>query len=101
MDPNTGVVYRRLWHYVLPHKLIGLIAVVAMAATAIIEASLVYLLEPLMDEIDALKQEQDATILAHYYVDSEIQDIADFTGDSLKLARDAAEVETSIARRCK
>ncbi len=50
MDPNTGVVYRRLWHYVLPHKLIGLIAVVAMAATAIIEASLVYLLEPLMDD---------------------------------------------------
>ncbi len=50
MDPDTGVVYRRLWHYVLPHKLIGLIAVVAMAATAIIEASLVYLLEPLMDD---------------------------------------------------
>ena len=49
----------------------------------------------LMDEIDRLKQEKDATILAHYYVDGEIQDIADFTGDSLKLARDAAAVETS------
>ena len=49
----------------------------------------------LMDEIDALKKEQDATILAHYYVDSEIQDIADFTGDSLKLARDATRVSTS------
>jgi subfamily B ATP-binding cassette protein MsbA len=34
----------------MPHKAIGLIAVVAMAATALIEASLVYLLEPLMDE---------------------------------------------------
>ncbi len=49
----------------------------------------------LMDEIDRLKREKDATILAHYYVDSEIQDIADFTGDSLKLARDAASVTTS------
>jgi subfamily B ATP-binding cassette protein MsbA len=35
---------------VLPHKLIGLIAIVGMAASAVIEASLVYLLEPLMDE---------------------------------------------------
>jgi len=49
----------------------------------------------LMDEIDELTQEKDATILAHYYVDSDLQDIADFTGDSLKLARDAAKVETS------
>lgn len=49
----------------------------------------------LMDEIDRLKVEKDATILAHYYVDGEIQDVADFTGDSLKLARDATKVETS------
>lgn len=49
----------------------------------------------LMDEIDRLKVEQDATILAHYYVDGEVQDIADFTGDSLQLARDAVGVETS------
>lgn len=49
----------------------------------------------LMDEIDRLKGEKDATILAHYYVDGEIQDIADFTGDSLKLARDASKVKTS------
>ena len=47
----------------------------------------------LMDEIDRLKVEKDATILAHYYVDGEIQDIADFTGDSLKLARDATQVD--------
>jgi quinolinate synthase len=50
----------------------------------------------LMDEIAALKQEKHATILAHYYVDGDIQDVADFTGDSLKLARDAARVRTPV-----
>ena len=49
----------------------------------------------LMDEIDALKKEKDATLLAHFYIDGDIQDVADFTGDSLKLARDAVKVETS------
>lgn len=50
IDEKTIAVYRRLWAYVIPHKLIGLIAVISMAATAVIEASLVWLLEPLMDE---------------------------------------------------
>lgn len=54
----------------------------------------------LMEEIDRLKVEQDATILAHYYVDSEIQDIADHTGDSLKLARDATQVTSSTIVFC-
>jgi quinolinate synthase len=49
----------------------------------------------LIDEIDRLKKETDTTILAHYYVDGEIQDVADFVGDSLKLARDATTVTTS------
>ena len=50
IESKVREVYGRLWSYVLPHKLIGLIAVVGMAATAVIEASLVYLLQPLMDE---------------------------------------------------
>ncbi len=50
----------------------------------------------LMDEIEELKKSREATILAHYYVDGEIQDIADFTGDSLKLARDATRVTTPV-----
>jgi quinolinate synthase len=49
----------------------------------------------LMDEIEQLKIEKDAVLLAHYYVDGEIQEIADFNGDSLKLARDAVKVTKS------
>ncbi len=43
-------MYGRLWRYVTPHKLIGMIAVIGMTATALIEGSLVLLLEPLLDE---------------------------------------------------
>ena len=52
------------------------------------------------DEIEALKAREDATILAHYYQDGEIQEIADFTGDSLKLARAATTVESSTIVFC-
>jgi subfamily B ATP-binding cassette protein MsbA len=47
---TASVVYGRLWRYVLPHKLIFFVAVIGMSATAVIEASLVWLLEPLMDD---------------------------------------------------
>lgn len=44
----------------------------------------------LVDEILRLKQQKNAVILAHYYVDGAIQDIADYVGDSLALAQKAA-----------
>lgn len=54
----------------------------------------------LMEEIERLKVERQATILAHFYVDGDLQDIADFTGDSLKLARDATTVTTPTIVFC-
>ena len=50
IDPRVRVVYGRLWQYVIPHKLVGLIAVLCMATTAFVEAGLVALLAPLTDE---------------------------------------------------
>lgn len=47
---EVRVVYGRLWRYVTPHKLVGFFAVVCMATTAVVEAGLVALLAPLMDE---------------------------------------------------
>lgn len=52
------------------------------------------------DQIEALKGREDATILAHYYQDGAIQEIADFTGDSLKLARAATQVATKTIVFC-
>lgn len=46
----------------------------------------------LSEKICKLKQEKDVVILAHYYVDGEVQEIADFVGDSYALAKKAAEV---------
>ncbi|MDX2074499.1 MAG: quinolinate synthase NadA [Alphaproteobacteria bacterium] len=47
-------------------------------------------------EIAALKAEQNAILLAHYYQDDDIQDIADFVGDSLELARKAAGTDADV-----
>jgi subfamily B ATP-binding cassette protein MsbA len=49
INPRVRAVYSRLWRYVVPHKAIGLIAVVAMAATAAVEGGMVLLVEPLID----------------------------------------------------
>ncbi len=54
----------------------------------------------LAQEITQLKKQKNATILAHYYQEGEIQDLADFTGDSLKLARAATKVETETIVFC-
>ncbi len=50
VEARVRVVYGRLWRYVTPHKLIGFVAVLGMTATAVIEGSMVWLLEPLMDQ---------------------------------------------------
>ena len=50
----------------------------------------------LTDEILRLKKEKNAVILAHFYVDGELQDIADYVGDSLGLAQAASQVEADI-----
>ena len=50
----------------------------------------------LTEEIRKLKREKNAVILSHYYVDGELQDIADYVGDSLGLSQAAAETTADI-----
>ena len=50
----------------------------------------------LVEEIGRLKRQKKAVILAHYYTRPEVQDIADFTGDSLALSQKAAQTDASI-----
>lgn len=50
----------------------------------------------LRSEINRLRKEKNAVILAHYYQEPEIQDIADFIGDSLELAKKAAATDADV-----
>lgn len=54
----------------------------------------------LRDEILKLKEERNAIIMAHYYQRKEIQDLADFIGDSLALAQIAAKTDASVIVLC-
>ncbi|HLO59355.1 MAG TPA: quinolinate synthase NadA [Bacteroidales bacterium] len=54
----------------------------------------------LREEIDRMRKEKNAVILAHYYQDGRIQDIADFIGDSLYLSQQAAKTEADIIVFC-
>jgi quinolinate synthase len=60
-------------------------------------------LDPTLDlhvEIERLRRERKAVILAHYYQDGEIQDLADFVGDSLDLSRKAAATDAEVIVFC-
>ena len=52
------------------------------------------------DEIRRMAKEKNAVIMAHYYTTGDIQDIADFVGDSLALAQQAAKTEADIIIMC-
>ena len=60
-------------------------------------------LDPFVDieeQIQRLRREKNAIVLAHYYQNSEIQDIADFVGDSLDLSRTAANTKAEMIAFC-
>mgnify|MGYP002766516226 CR=1 FL=1 len=54
----------------------------------------------LKKEIRRLCKEKDAVLLAHYYTVGEVQEVADFIGDSLALARKAAQTDAKMIVMC-
>src|SRR5690554_2770450 len=53
-------------------------------------------MEALKQKIIALKKEKNAVILAHYYQEPEIQEVADYVGDSLGLSQEAERTDAAI-----
>jgi quinolinate synthase len=56
--------------------------------------------QELLGEIARLRKKLDAVVLAHYYQDAEIQDLADFVGDSLQLSQQAARTQAKVIVFC-
>ena len=54
----------------------------------------------IFDEIDALRKQRNAVILAHYYQEPDIQDLADYIGDSLQLAKAARDTDADVIVFC-
>jgi len=73
-----------------------------MPDTAVLDPDIGYVeedIDPTLDlfaEIERLKEQKNAILLAHYYQEAEIQDLADYVGDSLGLARQAAATDSEI-----
>lgn len=67
-----------------------------MKVGGLIEENEVSALLDLEEEIKRLKKELHAVVLAHYYQDSEIQDVADVIGDSLQLSQQAAKTSAEV-----
>ena len=74
-------------------------SIVLNSSDAITEADLNPGFDP-WDKIAQLKRDKNAVILAHYYQDSEIQDLADYVGDSLDLSRVAAATDADMIVFC-
>ena len=55
---------------------------------------------PMVERINRLRQERNAVILAHNYVPGDVQDVADFVGDSLELAQKSARINADVIVFC-
>ena len=67
-----------------------------MKVEGLVEESQVSALINLEEEVNRLKRDLNAVILAHYYQESDIQDVADFIGDSLQLSQQAAKTTADV-----
>ena len=68
IDPRVIEVYGRLWRYVTPYRYIGIIAVIGMVASSLVEGLLVWMLEPMTDEALVAHNLETATWLPIAFV---------------------------------